>query len=154
VCPLCVHGTYLFLTLVCSRIEQVFVLYLPPLCQPQGAEPAARAPRIQHLHVSTARCTNHVGSKHLCFFELLSYLLASRFKPHAGEAGNRHHLASTFLLADSVNHGIKLSENPVLQYPDLQLALCSESTGSGTYHTNHAIHSRTRGYWTRFYRMD
>ena len=26
-------------------------------------------------------------------------------KPHAGEAGSRHHMATAFLLADSVNHG-------------------------------------------------
>ena len=28
-------------------------------------------------------------------------------KPHAGEAGSRHHLATAFLLADSVNHGTR-----------------------------------------------
>lgn len=37
-------------------------------------------------------------------------------RPHAGEAGPVHHLATAFLLADSINHGIKLCENPTMQY--------------------------------------
>jgi len=38
------------------------------------------------------------------------------FRPHAGEAGEAHHLATSFLLADSINHGINLWHTPVLQY--------------------------------------
>jgi len=38
------------------------------------------------------------------------------FRPHAGEAGEVHHLATTFLLADGVNHGVNLWHSPVLQY--------------------------------------
>jgi AMP deaminase len=38
------------------------------------------------------------------------------FRPHAGEAGPLEHLACTFLLANGINHGLKLKENPVLQY--------------------------------------
>lgn len=38
------------------------------------------------------------------------------FRPHAGEAGEIHHLATTFLIADGINHGINLKENEVLQY--------------------------------------
>ena len=56
-------------------------------------------------------------------------------KPHAGEAGSRHHMATAFLLADSVNHGIKLQENPTLQYlfylAQIGLATCPIS--------NHAL---------------
>jgi adenosine deaminase len=37
-------------------------------------------------------------------------------RPHAGEAGDVDHLASTFLLADSINHGINLRKAPALQY--------------------------------------
>jgi AMP deaminase len=47
--------------------------------------------------------------------ERLGYTLFP-LKPHAGEAGAWHHLASAFLLADSVNHGIELSHSPPLQY--------------------------------------
>ena len=53
------------------------------------------------------------------------------FKPHAGEAGSRHHMAAAFLLADSTNHGIKLQENPTLQYlfylAQIGLAVCPVS---------------------------
>ena len=38
------------------------------------------------------------------------------FKPHCGESGQRHHLATTYLLASSINHGIKLRESPMLEY--------------------------------------
>ena len=38
------------------------------------------------------------------------------FRPHAGEAGEVHHLATTFLLADGINHGVNLQHSPVLQY--------------------------------------
>jgi AMP deaminase len=38
------------------------------------------------------------------------------FRPHAGEAGPIEHVACTFLLANGINHGLKLKENPVLQY--------------------------------------
>lgn len=37
-------------------------------------------------------------------------------KPHCGESGQRHHLATCFLLADSINHGIKLSQEPTITY--------------------------------------
>eukprot|EP00919_Chromeraceae_sp_WS-2016_P073951 GHVR01174923.1.p1 GENE.GHVR01174923.1~~GHVR01174923.1.p1 ORF type:complete len:802 (+),score=146.57 GHVR01174923.1:414-2819(+) len=38
------------------------------------------------------------------------------FRPHSGEAGSISHLATSYLLADSINHGIKLKKSPVLQY--------------------------------------
>lgn len=38
------------------------------------------------------------------------------FRPHAGEAGSLEHLSCAFLLADGINHGILLAENPTLQY--------------------------------------
>ena len=37
-------------------------------------------------------------------------------RPHAGEAGDYDHLASTFLVANGINHGIVLKQIPVLQY--------------------------------------
>lgn len=37
-------------------------------------------------------------------------------RPHAGEAGDLDNLASTFLLADKINHGILLRKAPTLQY--------------------------------------
>jgi len=56
------------------------------------------------------------------------------FKPHCGEAGQRDHLASAFLLSDSINHGIKVHENPVLQYLfyicQIGMALCPLSNDS------------------------
>lgn len=38
------------------------------------------------------------------------------FRPHSGEAGEVHHLATSFLLADGINHGVNLYHTPVLQY--------------------------------------
>jgi len=38
------------------------------------------------------------------------------FRPHAGETGNPLHLACTYMLAQSINHGINLSEQVSLQY--------------------------------------
>lgn len=38
------------------------------------------------------------------------------FRPHCGEAGDTLHLASTFLVAESINHGINLQDNTPLQY--------------------------------------
>eukprot|EP00297_Palpitomonas_bilix_P002600 CAMPEP_0113911350 /NCGR_PEP_ID=MMETSP0780_2-20120614/28150_1 /TAXON_ID=652834 /ORGANISM="Palpitomonas bilix" /LENGTH=761 /DNA_ID=CAMNT_0000907843 /DNA_START=56 /DNA_END=2339 /DNA_ORIENTATION=- /assembly_acc=CAM_ASM_000599 len=38
------------------------------------------------------------------------------FRPHAGEAGEPDHLASTFLCADAISHGINLRKIPALQY--------------------------------------
>jgi len=37
-------------------------------------------------------------------------------RPHAGEAGEVHHLATAFLVARGINHGINLWHSPVLQY--------------------------------------
>lgn len=39
-----------------------------------------------------------------------------QLRPHAGEAGPVHHLASTFLFAQGISHGINLEHQPVLQY--------------------------------------
>lgn len=39
-----------------------------------------------------------------------------QYRPHSGEAGDPDHLACSFLLANGINHGIKLKESPVLQY--------------------------------------
>lgn len=38
------------------------------------------------------------------------------YRPHAGEAGDIEHLAATFLLAKSINHGLVLKNTPPLQY--------------------------------------
>jgi len=38
------------------------------------------------------------------------------YRPHAGEAGEIHHLDTAFLLADGISHGINLRKNPTLQY--------------------------------------
>jgi AMP deaminase len=38
------------------------------------------------------------------------------FRPHSGEAGEVDHLASAFLLAENISHGINLRKAPVLQY--------------------------------------
>ncbi|CAE8611413.1 unnamed protein product [Polarella glacialis] len=38
------------------------------------------------------------------------------YRPHAGEAGEVHHLDTAFLLADGINHGLNLRKAPSLQY--------------------------------------
>jgi len=53
---------------------------------------------------------------------ILNQLRASRglsqfqYRPHCGEAGEIHHLDSSFLLADNIQHGINLRKSPALQY--------------------------------------
>jgi len=39
-----------------------------------------------------------------------------KFRPHCGEAGPPDHLATMFLLADGINHGIVMKNEPSLQY--------------------------------------
>ncbi|THU53654.1 hypothetical protein C4D60_Mb10t16720 [Musa balbisiana] len=39
-----------------------------------------------------------------------------KFRPHSGEAGDIDHLATTFLCAYNIAHGINLRKSPVLQY--------------------------------------
>ncbi|XP_074568208.1 putative AMP deaminase isoform X2 [Curcuma longa] len=43
-------------------------------------------------------------------------LTTIKFRPHSGEAGDIDHLATTFLCANNIAHGIKLRKSPVLQY--------------------------------------
>jgi AMP deaminase len=60
------------------------------------------------------------------------------FKPHCGECGEAHHLSTAFLLADSVNHGIRLEldsgKTHTLQYlyylAQVGLAACPLSNDS------------------------
>lgn len=39
-----------------------------------------------------------------------------QFRPHCGEAGSIEHLMAAYLVADSINHGIVLVQNPVIYY--------------------------------------
>lgn len=54
--------------------------------------------------------------------EVLNRLRSSKglntfaFRPHAGETGDEMHLAATYMLADSINHGINLDKQVSLQY--------------------------------------
>lgn len=54
--------------------------------------------------------------------EVLNTLRSSKglntfvFRPHAGETGDVMHLAATYMLADSINHGINLDKQVSLQY--------------------------------------
>jgi AMP deaminase len=50
------------------------------------------------------------------FSSLLGHPWRLTYRPHAGEWGEVHHLATAFLLADGINHGVKLMDSPVLQY--------------------------------------
>jgi AMP deaminase len=39
-----------------------------------------------------------------------------KFRPHCGEAGDIDHLASCFMLAENIAHGINLRKSPGMQY--------------------------------------
>ena len=55
-------------------------------------------------------------------------------RPHCGEAGPLHHLSSAYLLADSVCHGIRLRDSPVLAYIFYLSSIgCSISPTSNNY---------------------
>ena len=57
-----------------------------------------------------------------------------KFKPHCGESGPRHHLATSYLLAESINHGWRLDLEPAMQYlyycSQISLGLCPLSNDS------------------------
>ena len=63
-----------------------------------------------------------LSTAHLVVFRTTTILFKMRgmneiaFRPHSGEAGSCHHLASAFLTADSIAHGIRLKHNTCLQY--------------------------------------
>ena len=80
-------------------------------------------------HITSSLSASHLASSCalLCSYvyanlHVLNQLRASKgfsvfpFRPHAGEAGDAEHLACTFLVAQSINHGIMLSKSPSLQY--------------------------------------
>jgi AMP deaminase len=54
--------------------------------------------------------------------EVLNYLRRAKglntfaFRPHAGETGDPMHLAATYMLCGSINHGINLDRQVSLQY--------------------------------------
>lgn len=53
----------------------------------------------------------------LCLIFLNNGILGTFvFRPHCGEAGDPEHLASAYLLAHSISHGILLRKVPALQY--------------------------------------
>ena len=68
----------------------------PPLCL-LGLLPLRQPTRTQRLEGETG-LHNHV------------------FTPHAGEAGDKKHLAATFLCAEHINHGIILRKTVSMQY--------------------------------------
>jgi len=49
-------------------------------------------------------------------FRMERGLCTFQFRPSGGQAGHISHLASCFLLADSISHGIRLVDNAVLEY--------------------------------------
>jgi len=63
-------------------------------------------------------------------------------RPHAGEAGDLDHLATTFLLAENIAHGINLRKSPCLQYLYYiaQVGLCMSPLSNNSlfldYHKN------------------
>jgi AMP deaminase len=46
-----------------------------------------------------------------------------KFKPHAGELGNTHHLLTAYLLSDSICHGINLIDNNAAKYDNDNIVL-------------------------------
>uniref|UniRef100_A0A6U0MEL2 AMP deaminase n=1 Tax=Prasinoderma coloniale TaxID=156133 RepID=A0A6U0MEL2_9VIRI len=64
------------------------------------------------------------------------------FRPHAGEAGDLDHLATSFLLAHNIAHGINLRKSPGLQYMFYlaQIGLCMSPLSNNSlfldYHKN------------------
>ncbi|KAL8435099.1 hypothetical protein ACSSS7_002689 [Eimeria intestinalis] len=58
----------------------------------------------------------HANIKALNRLMFLQGMRPLDFRPHCGEAGSVSHLATMFLLAKGINHGILLKKSPVLQY--------------------------------------
>jgi len=62
---------------------------------------------MYYMYANVCALNQLRASRGLCTFQ---------FRPHCGEAGDVDHLASTYLVAHQINHGILLRKNPALQY--------------------------------------
>ncbi|CAJ1423659.1 unnamed protein product [Effrenium voratum] len=105
---------------LCARRSQLYGEHWPQLegdvLRPQLWAVSENPPYSYYsyyVHVNLCRWN------HLC--RTLGRPWHLTFRPHAGEAGEVHHLATTFLLADGaeregINHGVNLQHSPVLQY--------------------------------------
>ncbi|ORC87328.1 putative AMP deaminase, putative,adenosine monophosphate deaminase-like protein [Trypanosoma theileri] len=64
------------------------------------------------------------------------------FRPQCGELGSVEHLIGGFLVADSINHGVRLRQNPVLEYMyyitqvGVAMSPLSNTAGSSPYLSN------------------
>eukprot|EP00501_MAST-03F_sp_TOSAG23-6_P001876 GSMAST32.ASY1.ANO1.1954.1 assembled CDS len=63
--------------------------------------------QLYYLYANISRLNSLRRSKGMNTFSL---------RPHAGESGSKHHLCTTYLLANGINHGIGLANDIVMQY--------------------------------------
>ena len=77
----------------------------------QHCESQPVAPRTRILYVALLWLDAALADL-LCCRLLATFV----FRPHCGEAGDPDHLASAFLTAHSISHGILLRKVPALQY--------------------------------------
>ncbi|KAJ1428056.1 hypothetical protein B484DRAFT_450050 [Ochromonadaceae sp. CCMP2298] len=123
--------------------EPLFAVSLDPSSNPPlhyflqtvvGIDSVDDESRPEHAHLSHAMaspdewsCADSPPYAYWMYYTyanlcVLNQLRASRglctfqFRPHCGEAGEVDHLASTFMVADQINHGILLRKNASLQY--------------------------------------
>eukprot|EP00477_Mikrocytos_mackini_P000351 GAHX01000373.1.p1 GENE.GAHX01000373.1~~GAHX01000373.1.p1 ORF type:complete len:684 (+),score=166.21 GAHX01000373.1:35-2053(+) len=90
-----------------SRLD---VLFDNKLENPDTIVPGSNVPYSHYIYYMWANISsiNQIrNQKGLNTFSL---------RPHSGESGSVHHLATSYLLVDGINHGIMLEKNPVLAY--------------------------------------
>ena len=95
----------------------LYYLYVAPahsLPPPRFRTHAATAMRICTSSISCANLSASVRSLFRDSSDVRIDTIA--FRPHAGEAGDPDHLASSFLLAANISHGVNLRKTPALQY--------------------------------------
>ena len=88
----------------------------PITCKPVHVPHGPRFPCIFRVFIFTCRYYFWANLAALNRFRAVRGLNTIPFRPHAGESGAAHHLASTFLVADGIAHGINLRRNLPIQY--------------------------------------
>lgn len=131
-----------FHDMLCNIFEPLFAVTIDPSCNPAlhrflesvvgidcvGDESTSDAITIKEFP-SPSEWTNHGEPPYhfylyhlhinLCILNRLRAALGLNvfaFRPQSGETGSVNHLAASFLVAHSINHGIRLYNSPVLQY--------------------------------------
>lgn len=101
-----------------SKEDEADISNLPEPDQWTGSEEPPYSYYIYHMHANLSRLNGLRAAwpkkRRISDFGFPSPPIELR--PHCGEAGPSHHLATAFLFCHGISHGINLENSPVLQY--------------------------------------